>query len=143
VKSLVVDASVAAKWFLPEVHSEDALRLLDKSYKLLVPDLLYSEVGNTLWKRVNKQELSQKQAAEIIEGLEELPLAAFSTRPLITVSLEIACRTGRTVYDSVYLALAAHHDCRLVTADRRFYNALRKTPLESSLLWIGDILNAQ
>ena len=119
--NLVVDASVAAKWFLPEVHSEDALRLLDEPYRLLAPDLLYSEVGNTLWKRVVKKEISQKQSIEIMGALE------------------VACRTGRTVYDSTYLALAAHHDCRLVTADRRFYNALIKSPLKASLCWVGDI----
>lgn len=137
--SLVVDASVAAKWFLPEVHSEDALRLLDEPYRLLAPDLLYSEVGNTLWKRVVKKEISQKQSIEIIRALETLPLVSFATKPLVAAALEVACRTGRTVYDSVYLALAAHHDCRLVTADRRFYNALRSLPLKTSLLWIGDI----
>lgn len=137
--SLVVDASVATKWFLPEVHSEDALRLLDEPYRLLAPDLLYSEVGNTLWKRVVKKEISQKQSIEIIRALETLPLVSFATKPLVAAALEVACRTGRTVYDSVYLALAAHHDCRLVTADRRFYNALRSLPLKTSLLWIGDI----
>jgi predicted nucleic acid-binding protein len=139
VTSLVVDASVATKWFLPEVHSEDALRLLDEPYRLLAPDLLYSEVGNTLWKRVVKKEISQKQSIEIIRALETLPLVSFATKPLVAAALEVACRTGRTVYDSVYLALAAHHDCRLVTADRRFYNALRSLPLKTSLLWIGDI----
>ena len=136
---LVVDASVAAKWFLPEVHSEDALRLLDEPYRLLAPDLLYSEVGNTLWKRVLKKEISQKQSIEIIRTLETLPLVSFDTKPLVAAALEVACRTGRTVYDSVYLALAAHHDCRLVTADRRFYNALQKSPLKTSFLWVGDI----
>ena len=137
--TLVVDASVAAKWFLPEVHSDDALRLLDTPSRLLVPDLLYPEVGNTLWKRAGKKELSMEQAVEIIGALEALPLTQFPTRPLMAAAIDIACRTGRTVYDSVYLALAAHHDCRLVTADRRFINALRKTPLETSLLWVGDI----
>ena len=137
--SLVVDASVAAKWFLPEVHSEDALRLLDEPYRLLAPDLLYSEVGNTLWKRVVKKEISQKQSMEIMGALETFPLVSFAAKPLVAAALEVACRTGRTVYDSIYLALAAHHDCRLVTADRRFHNALMKSPLKTSLLWVGDI----
>ena len=138
--TLVVDASVVSKWFLPEVHSEDALRLLEKPCRLLVPDLLYPEVGNTLWKRVGREELSEEQAVEIIEALETLPLRSFPTRPLMAAAFEIACRTGRTAYDSFYLALAIRHDCLLVTADRRFLNALGKTPMETSLLWVGDLL---
>ena len=138
--SLVVDASVAAKWFLPEVHSEEALRLLETPYRLLVPDLLYSEVANTLWKRVVSREIAAKQAIEIAGVLESVPLAAFPAKPLMAAALDIACRTGRTVYDSVYLALATQQNCRLVTADRRFYNALSKTPMKTSILWVGDIL---
>ena len=137
--SLVVDASVAAKWFLPEVHSEEALRLLETPYRLLVPDLLYLEVGNTLWKRVVNSEIAAEQAVDIAGVLESLPLASFPDRPLMAAALDIACRTGRTVYDSVYLALATQQNCRLVTADRRFFNALSKTPLKTSILWVGDI----
>jgi predicted nucleic acid-binding protein len=48
---VVVDASVAIKWYLPEIHSEDALRLIDEERELLVPDLVWSEVGNILWKK--------------------------------------------------------------------------------------------
>ena len=139
--SLVVDASVAAKWFLPEVHSDEALRLLDGPYHLLVPDLLYSEVAKTLWKRVTRNEFSEKQAVEIIGALLNLPLVSFPSRPLTAAALDIACRTGRTVYDCIYLALAALHECRLVNADRRFFNSLGKTPLESSLLWVGHPLS--
>ena len=78
-----------------------------------------------------KEKLQQAEGskAEQIKSLEESKAAA----------LEIACRTEKTVYDSVYLALAANHDCRLVTADRRLYNALQKSPLNTSVLWAGDI----
>ena len=37
---VVVDASVAVKWFLPEIHSEAALRYLDGDYERVAPDLL-------------------------------------------------------------------------------------------------------
>ncbi len=35
---LVVDASVAVTWFLPEVHGDVALRLLDPRHDLLAPE---------------------------------------------------------------------------------------------------------
>lgn len=37
MKKVVVDASVAAKWFIPEVHSDAALCLLDPEIVLLAP----------------------------------------------------------------------------------------------------------
>jgi predicted nucleic acid-binding protein len=37
---IVVDASVAAKWFLPETGSEEATQLLSGANKLIAPDLI-------------------------------------------------------------------------------------------------------
>jgi hypothetical protein len=41
--SSVVDASVAINWFLPDIHSDAALRLLVGQHTLHVPDLIFSE----------------------------------------------------------------------------------------------------
>ena len=48
---VVVDSSVAIKWFLPESLSSHARRLLDDYESgsldlLLAPDLIYAELGN-------------------------------------------------------------------------------------------------
>ncbi len=136
----VVDASVAIKWFLPEVHSEAANRLLSGSHTLLVPDLLFSEVGTILWKRIRKEELAEEEAAAILRTLGALRLEVSPTWTLTTPALEIACRTQRTVYDSLYLALAFREQSRMVTADEKFFNALKSSPLTSYLCWVEDIL---
>ncbi len=52
---LVVDSSVAVKWFVPEPYSAEARRILD-GYKngtlsFLAPDLINPEVGNIIWKK--------------------------------------------------------------------------------------------
>ena len=39
----VIDASTGAKWFLSEVHSGAARRLLSAKHDLLVPDLFWPE----------------------------------------------------------------------------------------------------
>jgi len=55
-------------------------------------------------------------------------------------ALDIAMRTGRTVYDSLYVALAVQMDCRLVTADEKLYNALKDGPLGDRIFWVeGDL----
>lgn len=48
MNKFVVDASVAMKWYLPENYSEHADRLLNPFFELLVPELLFSEIGNVL-----------------------------------------------------------------------------------------------
>ena len=53
----VVDASLVIKWFVPEIHSEAARRWLGASHDYVAPDLLFSEIGNAVWKKVRRQEL--------------------------------------------------------------------------------------
>ena len=49
-------------------------------------------------------------------------------------------RTGRTVYESLYLALAVQLNCRLVTADEKLSSALKNGPLGNRILWVEDDL---
>lgn len=136
---LVVDASVAVKWLLPEVHSPAARRILTADEDLLAPDLLWAEVGNVLWKRCRSGELTREQAQELLQDFRRLPVTTVSARSLVAEAWEIAVQFDRSVYDSLYLALAVIRECRLVTADRAFYSSLRRTPLAASLCWVEDI----
>ena len=135
----VLDASVAVKWFLPEIHSDAALRLLAGGHTLHAPDLIFSEFGNVLWKRFRKREISKKEAGATLEALLSLPLRVQSSQSLLPLALEIAYGEKRTVYDSLYLAAATVCQFPLVTADAKFYRALRNGPLSAHLLWVEDI----
>jgi predicted nucleic acid-binding protein len=138
---LVVDANVGMKWHVTDVHSDAALRLLrDDAPELHVPDLLFPEVGNILWKKVRRGDLTEEQAREIGHLVAFAPLAVHASSPLFEAALEIAIRTGRSVYDSQYVALAVQLNCRLVTADEKHYNALKDGPLGIYILWVEDDL---
>jgi predicted nucleic acid-binding protein len=125
----VVDASVVVKWFIPEVHSGAAIRLLEGGRTLLAPDLLLPEVGNVLWKKIRRRELSEGLARSILENLKSKSLQIIGTPTLVKSALGIATRFDRSFYDSLYLATAVIHDCVLATADDKLYRALRGTML--------------
>ncbi|MDQ2800574.1 MAG: type II toxin-antitoxin system VapC family toxin, partial [Armatimonadota bacterium] len=68
----MVDASVAVKWFLPEVHDEAARRLLKNDHfvanqRLQIPDFFFAEVSNILWKKIRRQELSLEQGQTLLQ----------------------------------------------------------------------------
>ena len=136
---LVVDASVAIKWLLPELHSNSARRVLAEDATLFAPDLLWAELGNVLWKRVRSGEIAAEDARDLLRDFRRFPVSTTPALVLIGAALEIATQLDRTVYDSLYLALAIGKRCRLVTADRRLYNALKRGPLASTLVWVEDV----
>jgi len=129
VSTCVVDCSVALKWYIPEPHAESASQLLDGRHELHAPDLLLPEFGNCLWKKIRLGELTANEGRTIIRALENVPLEVHSSELLLEAALELALHTARTVYDSLYVALAILLDCPFVTADRRLVNALVKSSL--------------
>lgn len=136
---LVVDASVGMKWLVFEENREHALRLLNGRYRLYVPDLFFAEIANILWRHVRHGLLGPVDASDLLRVLDDLDLAVSSIRSLSSQALDIACQTGRTAYDSLYIALAVQERIPVITADRRLYNALSAGPFASLLLWIEEI----
>ena len=140
----VIDASIAIKWYVPEVYSVEARLLVeDKQFtrysKMHVPDLFFPECGNILWKRQRRGEISAEKAAAIIEALLALPFVVHAHSPLIQAAMTIAVNTDSSVYDSLYVALAIREQTQLVTADEKLYRAIQRSPLSSYLLWAEDI----
>jgi predicted nucleic acid-binding protein len=138
VTARVVDGSVVAKVFFEEDHSDASRRLLAGGTRLLAPDLLRPEFANVVWKRFTRGDVTADDASGCIRDFLALPVEVYSSAGLIADALEIAIATGRAVYDCVYLALAVRQDIMLVTADRRFFNALLGAPFAARVEWIGD-----
>ena len=138
MRRLVVDASVAIKWFVPEVHHRAARRLLREGLELLSPDLVRAEVGNVLWKKWRRGELSAGEVGAILRDFGRFPLRIRTSEPLMEGAWAVAERFGRSFYDGLYVALAVETESSLVTADSRLYSALREDALADSLLWVED-----
>jgi predicted nucleic acid-binding protein len=138
VNRYVLDSSVVIKWHVPEVHSADALRYLDPNLERDAPELLLAEVCNVLWMKVRRGELKQAEAETIADDVEQADIDIHPIGPLFKPALRIALSTGRSAYDSMYLVLADALSAKLVTADRKMYNALQNGPYAGLVLWIED-----
>ena len=136
--TLVVDASVALKWVLPERHSQRALDILELADNLLAPDLIHAEAGNTFWKRVARGEMGPQEARAALAAFQRLPLRIQGHSRLMSVALELALLTGCSVYDALYLALAVARDTRVITADRLLFDRITASPLSDRIHWVGD-----
>ena len=129
--TVVLDATIAAKWFLPpgdEPFLDEALDLLDRYTKgdlrFIVPDLFWPEFGNILWKAMREGRCSRESAESALGEMRNRKLPTFSSLELLDNAFAIAAQFGRTVYDSVYVALAISSKAHMVTADERLANAL-------------------
>lgn len=137
---VVLDASVAVKWFLPP----DQEPLVTEAFELLrayssgaisfaVPDLFWAEVGNFFWKAVRRKRFPMIARAQM-ESLRSRDFPTVPCAALIDSALELAVGFDRAVYDCLYIALAAQFRAEFITADERLANAVAaRLPVK----WLG------
>jgi predicted nucleic acid-binding protein len=137
----VLDASVAAKWFLPaasEPYSKEAAQLLalyeQDKVRFIVPDLFWVEMTNVFWTCVRRNRWTQVEARTALDALSAFQIRTISARRLLSLAFTIASTFNHAVYDCVYVALAMNTKSDLITADEKLANALAaRLPVK----WIG------
>lgn len=116
---IVVDASVAFKWFIEEAHSREAVALA-AGEELLAPTWLAVEVANALWKKVMRHQANAVGVRMALPRLNDFVAQWCEVAPdLVERALDIALDLGHPVYDCVYLALAEAGGMGLATADEK------------------------
>ena len=118
-------------------HGERPRALLVSGRQVHAPDLVYAEFANVIWKRCRRGEIDQDEAGRLLGDVLRLPLEITPCGHLAEPALQLALRSGRTVYDCMYLALAVTTKTTLFSADKRLVNALADTPLAKHVAWIG------
>jgi predicted nucleic acid-binding protein len=143
VNTFVLDASVAAKWFLPheeQALQQEAVRLLQRhargEIRFAVPDLFWAELGNVFWKATRQARFTESEAQTSLAGLRSWSLPTVPSEALLGLALKLANAYGRTVYDSLYVALAVDTKTELITADEKLANALAA---HLPVKWLGAI----
>lgn len=139
MSALVVDASVALKWFVQEDDSEDAVRVLETVDVLHAPRLLKLELANALWANVAKGVIGVDQAQDGLMRIGRTVSRWHDDEGLITQAFDWALAHRHPIYDFCYLSLALKLGLRVVTADRRLLRLLAGSPLATLVVSLADI----
>lgn len=141
MKRIVIDTSVALKWYLPdEEHSQKAVEILNKyianELDILAPSLLEYELINGL---IIAQKRGRVKEEIILTALDGFISLGLKLKNLFHSYLKVLhyCKVyNRTAYDASYLALAEEEGISLVTADERLFNTVKKDL--KWVKWLGD-----
>ena len=130
-KALVIDASVAVKWFLNEENSDKARLIRSKlengNISIIVPELLFLEILNSL--RYNKVKEKNILSANKILFDADFEITELSEE-IILKTIENSIKYHITIYDSLYITLAQIHGTFLITADKKLYKIPNVIALE-------------
>lgn len=140
---MVLDANVLLKVFIPEVLSDEAGLLFSKALEdratLIVPDLIFPESGNILWKKHRLKELADTEVEDISGQILSVPFLVIPSETVLPLAINMGLIHDITVYDALYLSVALVFEAKLITADRKLVNRLNNTDLKQSIQWLGDV----
>ncbi len=124
---IVVDASVAAKWFLPEAGSAEAVALQEGPHQLAAPELIRLEVCAAITRRVRDPqkpippEAALERCARWLGLLDAGAVALIPEHELLRDATRLSAQVRHPLQDCLYLAASVRDRLPLVTADEPFY----------------------
>ena len=133
IETVVVDASVGFKWFVPEGSEPfvpEAQQLMEDLFQgrltVHVPWLFFYELHNIFL--FSQSRMSAHATAEAIRQLHALPLEIHSpSADSGSNALKIAQRLHLSIYDATYLDLAENLVANLLTADQKLFQKARES----------------
>jgi predicted nucleic acid-binding protein len=135
---LVIDTSVALKWFLEEPDSGAADALLTGELELLAPDFLLLEVANGLRRQQRGGAISQADVAHAIADLPRAFADLLPARSLVEPALKLSQQFDHSVYDCLFLAMAQMRGAPLITADAAFVAKVAGTAYAQNVVLLAD-----
>ena len=135
--SLVIDASVACKWFFEEELSAEARALAESDAVFFAPDMILVECANAAWRRVSSGTIPEEQAQGFLEALPRWFKSLVPSVRLHETAFEMACVLHHPVYDCQYLALAEREEIHMITADSVFVDRVRRSRWKNRIEGLG------
>ena len=131
---VVVDDSVAIKWFVEEPGSDASqvlLQLFGEQDALVAPGLLWLEVVAVLGKRARTGRVTPEYPRVALQLLRRIPIRIVPDAELLDHAVLLSEVVRHPVYDCLYLALACRLDANLATFDK----GLAALALQEDRLW--------
>jgi predicted nucleic acid-binding protein len=121
---IVIDASVAVKWLLPEPGDAAAQELLASEERLVAPSLIRTEVAAALARRARFREIEPRDAETALglwlQALRDGVISLVADEADLVTALGLTAELSHPLQDCLYLALAERLGAPLVTADKKF-----------------------
>ena len=124
---IVVDASLATKWFVGEHDQDLAITFLDDFDRAIcAPDLLLTEVGGAIVRRANSDKGFVDDARLALDRMMLFwdhggIVLQRLTSERVARAAKVALELGHPLADCVYLTLAIELDYDLATCDAKFH----------------------
>lgn len=142
MRSVVVDSSVALKWFLADEPGRDEAlvvrdALVNAEVEVLAPSQLSVELCSGLVKAARRGRLAAAQIPDALAAFGHLEIVRVDAHSVLGRAARLALDLGLSVHDALFLASAIAANAKLITADRPFYEKAMVAGYDA--VWLEDL----
>jgi predicted nucleic acid-binding protein len=137
--TLVIDASVALRWYVEAPGTPEALALLERDEPLVAPDLLVPEVISAAWKLTRTNQITLEHGKRIAAAIATSFDRLVESAQLSSQAYALAAMLDCSVDGCFYLALAELEKCVLVTADERLLEKVSHSAFRGGVIALSEI----
>jgi predicted nucleic acid-binding protein len=142
VRSVVVDSSLALKWFLADEPGRDEAlivrdALVHAEVEALAPSQLSLELASGLVKAARRGRLDFAQIPDALAAFGRLEIVRVDAHSVLGRAARLAIELGLSVHDASFLASAIAGSAKLITADRPFYEKAMVAGYDA--IWLEDL----
>lgn len=123
---LIIDANIAVKLVIDEPGRAEAMERLRTEEVLAAPDWIRAELAHVFWRKSGSGHFEAQIAAHNLDSMGDLLDHYAPAAELMPMALGLAFELDHWVYDCIYLACALQAGTKLLTADRKFWNAAKR-----------------
>lgn len=143
-KSLVLDASVAAKWYIKEEDSEKAqdllLDILGNKVSVWSPVVFWYEVGHILNMAERRERIGNGDAVQAFRNLRMIPIGVIESSENEDIeALSLAIQHRKSFYDMSYLVAAMGKGWEFCTADMKIVEGVSEDFPEAVVVSLSSL----
>ena len=122
----VLDASAAVSLVMGRDPSGRISKAIADAGWILAPRLFASECCNALWKYHKFEAMPVDHCEAAMDQCLAIPDSYVDDEDLAREAFAMACLTGMTVYDSMFMVLARRNNALLLSSDKALIRAAKK-----------------
>ncbi len=135
---MVIDANVAAKWYVREPGSMEAKAFLRLQEKLIAPEIIKLEVLGTISRTVREKRAKKDECAAWcqlwLSHVEDRIIELWDYNELLEDAIALSIQTQHHLYDCFYLVVCRRSNATLITFDDRLSKVAKQLGLAFELL---------
>lgn len=132
MKIVIIDASVALAWLLPDEKSSHADVIYrdfkNNKIKIMAPSIFFYEILSGIRNALLRKRIDKRGAKQLAVRVLAILPDFIDFQEIVQEAFQLSIKYPISIYDASYVALAQKKKLSFYTADQKLFDKIKKLP---------------